>query len=181
MTSLRNHDRQEFPAAVKRTAFRRSCGSKGRPHCEGCGRELRSGEIIYEHVQPDGLGGQPTADNCKVFGLKCCATPKTKDDNARMAKADAILRANYGLKPKRKSIASRGFPKPAKQHSATRPIRQTIGAKNNLQAPDRVGSYGEAEETKTELGSHLGGDHHRRRERHCGIDPASLSLTGGSR
>lgn len=123
MTSLRNHDRQEFPAAVKRAAFRRCCRDKGHPHCEGCGRPLRSGEIVYEHVQPDGLGGQPTAENCKVFGLKCCATPKTKDDNARMAKADAVLRANYGLKPKRKRIQSRGFDKSPGQHSASRPLQ----------------------------------------------------------
>jgi hypothetical protein len=124
VTSLRNHDRQEFPAKIKRAAFRRCCGDKGRPHCEGCGRELRSGEIIYEHFQPDGLGGQPTAENCKVFGLKCCATPKTKDDNARMAKADAVLRSNYGLKPKRKTIQSRGFDKSREQRSASRPLNR---------------------------------------------------------
>ena len=123
MTSLRNHERQEFPAAVKREAFRRSCGNKGRPHCEGCGRELRSGELIYEHVQPDGLGGTPTTDNCKVYGLKCCAAPKTKDDNARMAKADAVLRANYGLDPApRQKIRSAGFRKSRPQRSASRPV-----------------------------------------------------------
>lgn len=123
MTSLRGHERQEFPAAVKREAFRRCCGDKGRPHCEGCGRELRSGEIIYEHVEPDGLGGEPIAENCKVFGLKCCAAPKTKDDNARMAKADAVLRTNYGLKPApRQKLRSAGFRRPSPQHSASRPI-----------------------------------------------------------
>ncbi|RTL52922.1 MAG: hypothetical protein EKK40_07175 [Bradyrhizobiaceae bacterium] len=124
MTSLRGKERQEFPAAVKRAAFRRSCGNKGFPHCEGCGKPLRSGEIIYEHVQPDGLGGTPTADNCKVFGLKCCAAPKTKDDNARMTKADRVLRKNYGLVPAKRKIQSRGFPRSPKQHMATRPIEK---------------------------------------------------------
>ena len=126
MTSLRGHERNEFPAAVKRAAFRRCCGDKGRPHCEGCGRELRSGEIIYEHVQPDGLGGEPTAENCKVFGLKCCATPKTKDDNAIMTKADAVLRAKYGLDPKpRQKLQGGGFQKARAQNSASRPLRRS--------------------------------------------------------
>lgn len=127
MASLRGHERKEFPAVVKRAAFRRCCTDKGRPHCEGCGKELRSGEIIYEHVQPDGLGGANTAENCKVFGLKCCATPKTKDDNARMAKADAVLRANYGLDPgPRQKLRSAGFTKTAPQCSASRPLRAKI-------------------------------------------------------
>lgn len=125
MTSLRGLERKEFPTAVKRAAFRRCCGNKGRPHCEGCGRELRSGEIIYEHFQPDGLGGTPTADNCKVFGNKCCATPKTKEDNAIMAKADAVLRANYGLDPRpRSKIKSQGFQKASPQRSASRPLER---------------------------------------------------------
>ncbi len=149
MTSLRGHERQEFPATVKRAAFRRCCGDKGHPHCEGCGKELRSGEIIYEHVQPDGLGGAPTADNCKVFGLRCCATPKTKDDNARMAKADAVLRANYGLDPApRQKLRSAGFRKSRPQRSATRPLRPRVApdvdpseptAQNGLVAGSNLG------------------------------------------
>jgi len=123
MASLRGHERQEFSAAIKRAAFRRCCGDKGRPHCEGCGKELRSGEIIYAHVQSDGLGGKPIAENCKVYGLKCCATPKTKDDNARMAKADAVLRANYGLDPEpRQKLRGAGFRKAPRQRTASRPI-----------------------------------------------------------
>lgn len=125
MVSLRGHERQEFPATVKRKAFRRSCGKAGYPHCEGCGKPLRSGDVRYEHVQADGLGGKPTADNCKVYGIRCCAAPKDKDDNARMAKADAVLRANYGLDPApRRKLQGKGFPEVSPQLTASRPLNR---------------------------------------------------------
>lgn len=132
MTSLRGHDRKEFPAAVKRAAFRRCCGNKGAPHCEGCGRPLRAGEIIYEHVQADGLGGEPTLENCKVHGRKCCADPKTfTEDNPRMAKADRVLRKTYGLAPSKHKLRSRGFAESSPQHTATRPLRKWSALPNS--------------------------------------------------
>jgi 5-methylcytosine-specific restriction enzyme A len=97
--SLRGHQRQEFPQAVRKAAFLRCCRN-GIPHCEGCGNVLRSGGIIYEHVQPDGLSGEPTLSNCKVY-CKVCADKKTfTEDNPRMQKADRVLKAAYGLKRK---------------------------------------------------------------------------------
>lgn len=124
MTSLRGHDRQEFPAAVKRAAFRRCCRDSA-PHCEGCGIELVSGNIEYEHVQPDGLGGDPTLENCKVLCRKSCARNKTDtEDNPRMAKADRVLRKAFGLHPKRHKIQSRGFEKRPPQRTASRPVER---------------------------------------------------------
>lgn len=123
MTSLRGHDRQEFAAAVKRAAFRRCCRD-GKPYCEGCGIELVSGNTEYEHVQPDGLGGDPTLDNCKVLCRKSCARTKTDtEDNPRMAKADRVLRKAFGLAPKRSRLQGRPFQKPPAQNTATREIR----------------------------------------------------------
>lgn len=56
--------------------------------------------MVYEHVQPDGLGGEPTLENCRVH-CDVCATRKTvEEDNPRMAKADRVLKANFGLKTK---------------------------------------------------------------------------------
>jgi len=124
MTSLRGHDRQEFPAAVKRAAFRRCCRD-GTPYCEGCGIELVSGNIEYEHVIPDGLSGEPTLENCKVFCRKSCARTKTDtQDNPRMAKADRVLRKAFGLQPKRGRLQSRGFERRPPQRTATRPIER---------------------------------------------------------
>jgi hypothetical protein len=102
MTSLRGHNRREFPLSVKKAAFRRCCRD-GIPHCESCTLPIR-GTPIYEHDDPDGLGGEPTIENCKVH-CKTCADIKTEtEDNPRMAKADRVLKKNYGLTKKKRPI-----------------------------------------------------------------------------
>lgn len=98
---LRGTSRREFPQAVRKAAFVRCCRG-GVPHCETCNTELngRVG-IIYEHVVPDGLGGEPTLDNCKVH-CKTCADVKTfEEDNPRMQKADRGFKKEFGLKARR--------------------------------------------------------------------------------
>jgi hypothetical protein len=126
MSSLRGLARTEFPLAVRKLAFRRCCRN-GVPHCETCGIELskRTG-TIYEHVIPDGLGGEPTIENCKVH-CKTCADVKTHtEDNPRMAKADRVLKKTYGMTPKKQPIRSPGFPQRPPQNSASRPIMKGI-------------------------------------------------------
>lgn len=131
MTSLRGEERTEFPQAVRKAAFRRCCrGADRLPYCEGCGILLTSGNIVYEHVNPDGLGGEPTLENCKVFCRKICALKKTvEEDNPRMAKADRVLKGAFGLQAKRHKIKSAGFRKPPPQKTASRPLllsRRTV-------------------------------------------------------
>ena len=113
----------EFPQSVRKAAFRRCCGTDGIPKCEGCGIALRPGGIFYEHMDPDGLGGEPTLENCQV---RCavCKEAKDKIDNAIMAKADRVLRKTYGLRPPKQKIRSRGFAKAPPQRTASRPIRK---------------------------------------------------------
>jgi hypothetical protein len=135
MTSLRGHDRNEFPQPVRKAAFRRCClecrvdgvaNIPKVPQCEGCGCELtaRSG-IIYEHDLPNGLGGPPTLQNCKVHCKTCANTKTVTEDNPRMAKADAVLKKTYGLRPIiRRKIQSPGFAERPPQNTATRPIRK---------------------------------------------------------
>lgn len=112
MTSLRGHERQEFPQAVRKAAFARCCknGSKpGIPQCETCGAELnRRTGTIYEHVQPDGLGGEPTLSNCKVHCRTCADVKTHTEDNPRMSKADRVLKKEYGLMPERRGRALPG-------------------------------------------------------------------------
>jgi 5-methylcytosine-specific restriction endonuclease McrA len=124
--SLRGDKRTEFPQPVRKAAFARCCreGTKpGIPQCENCGNDIR-GTSIFEHVQPDGLGGPPTLENCKVF-CRVCADKKTREeDNPRMAKADAVLKKTYGLRPARQKIQSRGFSKAPPQRTASRPIER---------------------------------------------------------
>jgi hypothetical protein len=128
--NLRGQRRQEFPLKVRKLAFARCCKNgtlPGIPQCErpGCGKQLRAGNIEYEHLTPDGLGGEPTLENCGVWCAVPCSSKKTKtEDNPRMAKADRVLRKTFGLKPLRQKIASRGFQKAPPQHTASRPIER---------------------------------------------------------
>lgn len=136
MSSLRGQERQEFPQPVRKKAFARCClqapegvaNIQGVPQCESCGNELRAGGIIYEHVQPDGLGGEPTIENCKVHCTVCADVKTHAEDNPRMRKADAVAKATYGLKPaKRSRIKSRGFQRPPRRNEASRPIDKWKG------------------------------------------------------
>lgn len=102
MTSLRNHNRSEFPQAVRKAAFRRACVN-GEPYCESCGKFIRAGHLIFEHVQADGLGGEPTHENCMVHCSGCAGKKTIEEDNPRMVKADAVLKATYGIKPAKRN------------------------------------------------------------------------------
>lgn len=126
--NLRGQQRREFPLSVRKLAFARCCKNgtmPGIPQCENCGIQLRAGNIEYEHLNADGLGGEPTLENCGVWCRSSCSKTKTfTQDNPRMAKADRVLKKNFGLRPARQKIASRGFQKSAPQRSATRPIER---------------------------------------------------------
>ena len=98
--NLRGQKRREFSLAVRKLAFARCCWPDGISKCEGCGIQIRQ-TPIYEHVQPDGLGGEPTLENCKVHCRNCADTKTFGDDNPRMAKADRVLKKNFGLTAKR--------------------------------------------------------------------------------
>lgn len=108
MSKLRGQPRTEFPQKVRKLAFARCC-INAVPHCEGCGAQLRSGGIIYEHVTPDGLQGEPTLENCKVHCKTCADTKTYTEDNPRMRKADRVLKRAYGLGKRRRTIPGRKF------------------------------------------------------------------------
>jgi hypothetical protein len=74
-------------------------------------------------MDPDGLGGEPTLENCQV---RCTSCKKAKDkvDNKIMAKADRVLKKTYGLRSPKQKIRSRGFAKAPPQRTASRPIRK---------------------------------------------------------
>lgn len=95
--------RKEFPAKIKMAAWLRSGGK-----CENtsCGRKLFTGDINYDHDDPDGLTGEPTLENCKVL-CRGCHKIKTKSDVARIAKAKRIERRHLGIRKKSKFACSR--------------------------------------------------------------------------
>jgi hypothetical protein len=135
--NLRGQQRREFPQSVRKAAFKRCCRNgtmPGVPQCENCGIELRSGNIEYEHLDADGLGGKPTLENCGVWCRSSCSRKKTDtEDIPRMAKADMVLKKSYGLVAPKQKIRSAGFRKAAPQCSASRPIeRRSLLKPTNL-------------------------------------------------
>jgi len=128
--NLRGFERREFPLSVRKLAFARCCKNgtmPGIPQCEGeCGGIVlnkRTG-IIYEHVIPDGLGGEPTLGNCKVHCRNCADVKTFTQDNPRMQKADRVLKKNFGLEAKKQKIQSAGFRRAAPQRTASRPLER---------------------------------------------------------
>lgn len=111
--NLRGQQRREFSQAVRKLAFKRCCGKDGIPRCQTCGKVLRAGNIIFEHEQPAGLGGEPTLANCKVNCGTCADVKTFTQDNPRMAKADRVLKKNFGLQAK-------GRPMPGSKASGLR-------------------------------------------------------------
>lgn len=94
--------RREFPKPVRRAALNRSGGL-----CEGigtlygladglrCNVNLAYG-VHFDHVNPDGNGGEPTLENCAAVCPECHAH-KTKHDVARIAKMKRQRDRNQGI------------------------------------------------------------------------------------
>ena len=109
--------RREFSKAVQRDAFVRANGK-----CEGCGAKLSVGKFAYDHVNPDGLTGEPTLANCQVL-CSPCHLEKTRQDVKHIAQAKRRADKEMGVKdPHRRPIQSRGFAKAPPQRNASRPL-----------------------------------------------------------
>jgi 5-methylcytosine-specific restriction protein A len=101
--------RKEFPARVKAAALKRCSDGDGIPRCETCGGPLRGGNTFYDHDTPDGLGGEPTLENCRVLCGPCHNAKTFGEDNPRMAKADAVRKKHYGITKKKRKIPGKRF------------------------------------------------------------------------
>lgn len=95
--------RKEFSAKVKAERFR-FCGG----HCESCTRKLFTGDIHFDHDNPDGLTGEPTFENCRAL-CRSCHLVKTKTDVTRIAKAKRSERKQIGIKKPGWTIPGRKF------------------------------------------------------------------------
>lgn len=90
--------RREFSKQVKREALQRAAGQ-----CEGekCGA-LFGVKFHFDHVIADGLGGEPTLDNCAVLCHVCHNEKTRKHDVPLIAKTKRIQdRHNSIKKPSR--------------------------------------------------------------------------------
>jgi len=94
--------RREFSKQVKRDAFLRADGQ-----CEGCGAKLTFGKYHYDHIIPDGLGGEPTLENCGVLCTPCHKVKTTTKDVPAIAKTKRIQDRQKGIKNPSKFACSR--------------------------------------------------------------------------
>lgn len=115
--------RKEFTKKVKLAALKRADGK-----CEGCGQPLQPGRFQFDHIVPDGLGGEPTLENCKVLcsgsRASCHGIKTHEEDTPRMRKADAQRDAHQGTTPARRKIPQppRAPKKPSKPLPERRPM-----------------------------------------------------------
>lgn len=95
--------RREFPARVRVAAFERAGGVCEHIDRDGsrCATKLRPGDLFYDHIIPDALGGEPVIDNCQCL-CRSHHDPKTfGEDVPRIAKMKRQRANHIGAKPKR--------------------------------------------------------------------------------
>ncbi len=112
--------RREFPRQVKRDALRRAAGRCEAPSCGA----LFGVKFHFDHDIADGLGGEPTLDNCAVLCHVCHGEKTRKHDVPLIAKTKRISDRHDGISTPRQKIQSAGFRKAAPQRSATRPLER---------------------------------------------------------
>lgn len=100
--------RKEFLRSVKVACIKRATNG-GQVICEQCGSLAK--KFAIDHINADGLTGEPTLANAQLLCDPCHAE-KTKADVAAIAKAKRREAAHVGAKPTPKQqIKSPGFAK----------------------------------------------------------------------
>jgi len=106
--------RKEFPSKIKDAALKRSDG-----YCEchlvsqlptfqiGCGCKLGPANCYFEHVNPDGLTGEPTLENCAALTRTCWQLKTMTYDIPVIAKAKRIRRGHFGIRTASRFACSR--------------------------------------------------------------------------
>lgn len=110
--------RREFPKQVKRDALKRAAKC-----CEACAVPFGV-KFHFDHDIADGLGGEPTLENCKVLCHICHNEKTAKHDIPLIAKTKRISDKFNGISLPRAKIQSAGFRKASPQRSASRPIER---------------------------------------------------------
>lgn len=98
--------RREFHPKVMIAAWDRANGC-----CEMCksGKKLIPGDIFYDHVIADALGGEPTLDNCQVLCRSHHDAKTFKEDVPKIAKTKRIRKRQAGIKKPRSIRSWRRF------------------------------------------------------------------------
>ncbi|WP_316859963.1 HNH endonuclease signature motif containing protein [uncultured Cohaesibacter sp.] len=97
--------REEFSKKTKAEAFLRDGG-----RCVKCGTKLSPDATEYDHIEPCGLGGDNSLDNCQCLCGEC-HKEKTKGDVKTIAKVKRIHNKHVGIETRKKQkLPSRPFP-----------------------------------------------------------------------
>jgi len=120
--------RKEFSKEVRRAAVKRAAG-----YCEGklpngcrCEWPLSLGKWAIDHINPDGLTGEPTLANAQVL-CQACHKVKTAADVKNIAKAKRRSDDHLGIK-RPSTLQGQGFRKYEPARRATTPIdKLTLG------------------------------------------------------
>lgn len=85
--------RREFPVKVRKFIWDRAGGL-----CEcGCGQPFTvSDPVQYDHIIPDALGGEATAENCRAI-RRSCHQGKSIAERGSITKAHRLDRKAKGL------------------------------------------------------------------------------------
>jgi 5-methylcytosine-specific restriction protein A len=96
--------RREFPSKVKALAFQRAKGC-----CEQCNRgvKLLVGDVFYDHIIADGIGGDNSLDNCQVLCKSHHDGKTRKHDVPRIAKVKRIRLREAGIRKRSRFPGSR--------------------------------------------------------------------------
>lgn len=126
--------RTEFTKEIKRQAYARSggiCECHLIPHVfsVACGRPLGEGNIFYEHIICDGIGGDNSLSNCAVLTKTCWKIKTHRYDQKTVAKSKRVsdLARNIRhtqFRPMPGTKAS-GIKKPLRPYS--RPVNRYTG------------------------------------------------------
>jgi 5-methylcytosine-specific restriction endonuclease McrA len=111
--------RREFSKQVKREALKRA-----NKRCEGenCGA-LFGFKFHFDHIIADGLGGEPTLENCAVLCHPCHNEKTRKHDVPLIAKVKRIQDKHSGIRNSSR-MRSAGFRKAPAQLTASKPLQK---------------------------------------------------------
>ena len=94
--------------------------------CLECCTKIVGNRWICDHTLALINGGENRENNLRPIH-EACDKRKTAADVHEKAVTYAKRKSNYGIRPTRQKIRSRGFTKAPPQRSATRPIERSAG------------------------------------------------------
>lgn len=97
------HRRNEFTKETQRRAFDRCrgrCESARVPSLAdiGCNRELRTGDINYDHISADAISGDNSLDNCAVLCKSCHGIKTREHDVPAIAQDKRVFDLDKGIR-----------------------------------------------------------------------------------